>query len=121
MMACDCDLEMPEFFYERLQRARKQHVCNECRGPIAIGANYKRLSGKWNGEFQEFKQCETCLGLIDFMNAHIKCFCFGLGTLVMDAVETVREWGDEASSLVFPVYRHYVRRKHNIKALRNPS
>lgn len=55
-----CDCEMPEFFDSREPLARKQHKCDECMGPIEVGARYFYASGKWGGDFQTFKVCLPC-------------------------------------------------------------
>ncbi len=110
-MSCYCDYEMPDFFNEALHKARKAHMCDECLCDIKIGETYKRSSGKWDGRVDSYKQCQKCLGLIEYMKAHIKCFCWAFGQLIGDAYETVQGYGSEASTMKFQVYRHKVRRK----------
>lgn len=53
--------EMPEFYSESYQVAKKMHRCAECRTAINPGERYIACRGKWDGEFQVFKQHEVCL------------------------------------------------------------
>lgn len=115
---CYCDYEEPEFFSEVMRKARKQHKCDECWGVIEIGQSYKVIAGVWGGDFSRYKHCNKCLSLIEFMKAHVKCFCWSFTDLISSAAETVSGIGNEASSIVFPVYRHVIRRKKNILAYR---
>lgn len=42
------------------RKARKQHQCEECSAPIEKGETYSLSSGKWDGDWEEFKQHELC-------------------------------------------------------------
>jgi len=44
------DYERPEFFQTRFGKARKSYVCATCRGIIAQGEQYKRVTMKMPGE-----------------------------------------------------------------------
>lgn len=55
----DCD-EYPEFYDERVVKARKLHKCCECHIPIPIGVEYQRIVGKWDGQLSTFKTCMQC-------------------------------------------------------------
>lgn len=57
------DFETCEFYEAKIHTARKEHQCEECREPIAIGQRYERVSLKFDGEFQEFKTCLICCEL----------------------------------------------------------
>lgn len=61
---CFYDLEMPEFCESFIHKARKVHKCDECRREIKPKEHYKKIIGKWNGDFQVWKQCEGCQDLI---------------------------------------------------------
>lgn len=43
------------------RRARKEHVCNECREKIARGERYEYVSGVWDGRPDSFKTCLLCV------------------------------------------------------------
>lgn len=54
------DYDMPECYGEITRKARKEHKCCECGRGIAPGEKYTLRSGKWDGEWQEFKSCNDC-------------------------------------------------------------
>lgn len=58
--ACNIDYEPPEFFNDRIMRARKEHKCCECGEAICIGEKYEYITGKWDGNFDTFKTCLPC-------------------------------------------------------------
>jgi hypothetical protein len=67
-MECSCDVgvdfdEGPEFYTEKIIKARKQHKCNECRGMINKGEKYERVTGKWDGNVSTYKTCLDCLSI----------------------------------------------------------
>jgi hypothetical protein len=72
---CDYDDDRPEFFSEMVVRARKQHRCTECFGPIFSGETYKRRSGKWDGEFRDYPECYLCMELREWATVSMPCFC----------------------------------------------
>jgi len=43
------------------RRARKEHVCDECRETIKAGETYEHVTGCWDGEWATFKTCWFCL------------------------------------------------------------
>lgn len=51
------------------RRARKEHVCCECRKPIAKGQLYEYISGVWDGRPDSFKTCLLCVEIRD----HFAC------------------------------------------------
>ena len=57
--------ELPTFFNVKNVRARKTHVCCECRDDIGKKEKYVLITGKWDGEIQRFRQCLNCY---DIMN-----------------------------------------------------
>jgi hypothetical protein len=73
---CD-DVPYPEFYREKVQMARKQYHCCECHKPINIGDKYTYIAGKWDGDFNSFRQCLSCNKLMElaslFLNQRI-CF-----------------------------------------------
>lgn len=60
-MVCDC--EYPAFLSVKTRRAKKEHKCCECLGTIPFCAQYEVATGKWDGEFVEFKTCLQCVAL----------------------------------------------------------
>lgn len=56
-----CDYEPPEFCDSTIVKARKHHKCCECNRTIYPKEEYEKTVGKWDGEFQEFKACMTCV------------------------------------------------------------
>jgi len=44
-------------------KARKDHKCYECCRVIVKGEKYQKFSGKYDGEFFEFKTCAACESL----------------------------------------------------------
>jgi len=41
-------------------KARKQHKCEYCFGPILVGETYYRFCGIWQGEYQNWAMHEEC-------------------------------------------------------------
>ena len=74
---CDCDCLMPEFYEESHPVARREHRCCECRRPIPKGAKYRRIAGKWDGEFDTFSQCARCERVSKRLHSLDVCVCFG--------------------------------------------
>lgn len=59
MSGCDIGIT-PEYCRRTTQVARKGHDCGECESPISIGEEYVVWTGVWDGEWESFKQCQTC-------------------------------------------------------------
>lgn len=59
------DGESPAFYVRQTVRARKPHVCEECREPIPKGTTYEYVTGKWGGRFASFKTCLICAAIRD--------------------------------------------------------
>jgi hypothetical protein len=82
---CDCDsydAEPPEFCDITYPKAKKPHKCDECRGPIFVGEKYRRLAGKWEGEFMVLRECTACSELRQWAEISKPCFCaYEIGTL----------------------------------------
>src|SRR5277367_3969530 len=54
------DGEYPEFSQITMPKARKQHICEECARPIAIGQRYQKCVCKFDGELFDNKTCLQC-------------------------------------------------------------
>jgi len=50
---------------ERVVRARKPHVCCECREPIVPGQRYELVKGCWEGDWSSHKTCLPCVAIRD--------------------------------------------------------
>lgn len=72
---CSCDLEQPDFWSEKLRKARKQHTCCECRSQIEVGETYHYCSGKWEDSVNSYKTCLSCHKVRELIE------CVGLGAL----------------------------------------
>lgn len=82
---CSCDDGGPDVWNETLRRARKAHVCYECRGDIAVGEHYVYISGVWEGRGESFHWCRGCNAWKDALEEALRtsdvCVCWQLGSL----------------------------------------
>lgn len=73
------DCTIPEFVNVTEPVARKEYVCCECGGSIAPKTKYVRISGKWDGDIETYKQhlecANACRAIRDERN---DCIPFGL-------------------------------------------
>lgn len=53
----------PECMLKRQRKARKDHVCVECRRMIKAGTVYEYVSGIWDGSPSSYKTCPRCVVL----------------------------------------------------------
>ena len=60
-----------EIYNARIQKARKDHVCYECRKKIQPGDQYEYVTALWEGGFSAVKTCSDCLAVRE------KFFCDG--------------------------------------------
>lgn len=60
--------------------ARKEHWCCECREAILVGAKYERTEGLWDGRWDTFKTCLSCVEIRD----HFACNGWTFGHLWSD-------------------------------------
>ena len=56
----DYDGEQSPFYDVQHPKARKPHHCYECRCGIAVGEQYSRVTGKWDGQIVTTKFCCAC-------------------------------------------------------------
>lgn len=64
-MTCDCsidcsDFEEPSCHTTTMRKAAKEHLCCECRKPIAKGDIYEEVTGVWDGRPDRFRTCGSC-------------------------------------------------------------
>ncbi len=86
---CYCDYERPTAYSVRTHVARIQHSCSECGGWIKPSERYTSVWGVWEGEAQSIKRCPDCQAVLDWMNAHQPCFCWGHTQLLHEAREAM--------------------------------
>lgn len=84
---CACDGETYDPYIETRPTARKAHKCYECGGPIVPGDVYHQAKGFYEREWHTHRTCPRCTALLDFVRAHVPCFCFPHGSLIEEAVE----------------------------------
>jgi hypothetical protein len=89
-MNCSCinygseDLSQPEFFREKMVKAKKQHKCGECGATIEPGEKYENAVGVWDGEFSTHKTCSICCEVRN----ELFCGSYGFG----EVWQEIREW-----------------------------
>ena len=108
-MTCTCDSELPEFYTAKMRIARKQHRCNECYSTIPRIEKYEYVSAKWEGKIANFKTCERCLVLRNYVESSIKCVCWSHENMIEDCIETLKEYAHELPGLLFGGYRRMLR------------
>ena len=91
MMDCYCDYDPPSFYESSTPKARKQHRCEECGGPIVPGEKYEYVTGLWDGEFSYFKTCERCVDLRTWVRNNVPCLCWRHGSADDDCKEAVED------------------------------
>lgn len=105
---CFCDYD-PAEVYERCDRkARKQHLCDECRRKINPGEKYENVFGVWEGRADTFKTCSHCLDLRRWTEAHVPCVCWSHGNLIEDCADTIDRYAHECPGLKFGFLRKRV-------------
>lgn len=68
MSDCGCiyvglDCGGPEVSRSSMIKARKEHICTECRRKIQPGETYENVWGVWRGDQETFKTCSDCLSV----------------------------------------------------------
>jgi hypothetical protein len=58
-----------EVIEDKVVKARKDHRCVECRETIAKGQKHEYIKGLWDGRFDTFR---TCLSCVEIRN-HFSC------------------------------------------------
>lgn len=72
---CSCG-DAPSVFSDKIVVARKAHRCSECRHTIKPGERYEQFDGCWDGRWDHYKTCETCLEIREQVMNHEDCFRF---------------------------------------------
>lgn len=91
MISCVCidphEYDGPDFEHVKMIRARKQHKCCECRGPILPGSTYENARSVYDGRWAEHKTCSVC--------AAIRSDFFPCGFIYGDLWDELREMHDD--------------------------
>ena len=68
------------------------------------------MTGRCEGDWFECHTCSLCTELVDYITAHIPCFCHEHGNLLGDDIlmECAREAGRELPGFAFSVGRRLV-------------
>lgn len=106
---CYCDYDPPAFYHRTIiNKARRQHRCEECGKSILAGESYERVRALWPelGAPYTMKTCERCLELRNWALVSVPCFCWSHGGLLDEVREMVRE----VSHLVPGMFMEYGRR-----------
>ncbi|CAJ5442576.1 Uncharacterised protein [Burkholderia pseudomallei] len=111
MSECYCDHEMPSVYVRETRKARKEHKCDECGSKIKPGQQYEHTFGIWDGHQDRIKTCERCVGMREFVKAHVPCFCWEHHNLYECCIDTASEYAHEAPGLLFGTYRRSIRRE----------
>ena len=56
---------MLDFYNISLRKANKEHICELCGEKIKVGEQYKRNSGKFDGEFYDISLHLFCDGIVN--------------------------------------------------------
>lgn len=107
---CYCDFDPPEFFSEKVVRARKTHHCDECLFRILPGEEYYSASGKWDGFVRTFRRCEHCHNISQWLRNNLPCFCDSFGGLYEVAEEAIDDAYYRAREEVIGLRFGYLRR-----------
>lgn len=106
---CECDIDGYSSFYSSaIRKARKQHQCSECFSIILPGESYEYASGKQEGEMWDAKTCSTCLELVNYIKAHVPCYCRMHGDLFEDRLRSLVEEATQTPGFAFGILRRVV-------------
>ncbi len=75
---CYCDSWSSPYFAD-WRVVRKPHKCCECRGKIIAGERAYYTRGKCEGDWWDGYTCAKCQDLLDYVRAHVPCFCYTHG------------------------------------------
>ena len=69
-MECSCTIDIdhdegPSCSKEKIQTARKKHICSECLKDILPGEKYEYIFGVWDGDPHVYKTCLDCKSIRD--------------------------------------------------------
>lgn len=112
MDACYCDHEQPEFYRQKVVKARKLHRCDECGCDIRPGMDHEAFVGKWDGYVSMYRTCDLCLSFRRWYDANRPCFCWCFGEMFEAVRDDINSDAHimvlEAPGFLFEVGRRYV-------------
>ena len=118
MTDCYCDYERPTVYSQTSPVAKTLHRCSECSGNIRPGEKYTRVWGIWGGDQSTHKRCPDCQALLDYVMAHVPCFCWYNEFLLENAIEEIRAalFAEDVPGMWMEFGRLYVKCKRRGKA-----
>ena len=118
---CECDIDGYWSFYSSQRRkAKREHRCDECRATIQPGEIYEYAAGKQEGEMWSSKTCAACLELIDFIRAHVPCYCRIYGDLFGDRLRDIVDQAGQTPGFAFGILRRVVAVNRNKETRNRP-
>ena len=106
---CECDYDgTPSFYHITTRKAKKEHRCRECQRKIVAGEVYEYASGKQDGDMWDAKTCMTCLELVNYIKAHVPCYCRMHGDLFEDRLHSLVEEARQTPGFAFGMLRRIV-------------
>jgi hypothetical protein len=106
---CECDYDGAiDFYSTTIRKARKRHRCSECNGAIIPGETYEYAAGKQEEEMWDAKTCARCLALIDWIKAHVPCYCRMHGDLFEERLQYLVEDARQTPGFAFGMLRRIV-------------
>lgn len=106
---CDCWSDDPcTFLKNETRTARKEHCCGECGGRIGSGEKYEYVAGIQCGDWWDCKTCERCVALVEWIKAHVPCFCRMYGGLFEDSFSEMVHQARQTPGFAFGILRRVV-------------
>jgi hypothetical protein len=106
---CECDYDGSVDFYSiKMRKSQKRHLCRECNGAILPGEQYEYAAGKQGGDMWDAKTCARCMALVEYIKAHVPCYCRMHGDLFEDRLQSLVEEARQTPGFAFGVLRRVV-------------
>src|SRR5574341_1066459 len=116
---CACDYDVSDFYSSASRVARKAHRCYECGRTIQIGERYLYASGKCEGAMWSAHTCVQCLAVVEWIRAHVPCFCWAHGGLYENLQDMI--WDARTLGFDFGLLRRIVLVKRAREILPRPA
>jgi hypothetical protein len=84
------DYDDPSIYCEEVRKAKKEHICSECRRAILKKENYRNVFGVWENKPTTFKTCSHCMIPQDWLRK--ECNGFLHGNLEDEILEHAEEY-----------------------------
>jgi hypothetical protein len=111
MSVCYCDYDAPAFYVQETRKARKQHRCYECNGPIFVGEQYSHIVAKWDS-VETVKTCPPCFNVYQWTKNNVPCICPMHGDLMDSCQEAIGEAIYRAPEETRGIYFGFLRRRY---------